>query len=63
MSYEIKVDKAKCIGCGSCEAICPRTFSLKDGKAIAKSPLTQEISCETEAKDSCPVDAITIKKK
>jgi ferredoxin len=63
MSYEIKVDKGKCIGCGSCEAICPKIFTLKDGKAIAKKAMVDKIDCEEEAKDSCPVGAISIAKK
>ncbi len=63
MVYEIKVDREKCIGCGSCEAICPKTFSMKDGKAIAKKATLEKIDCEEEARDSCPVGAISIKQK
>ncbi len=63
MAYGIKVDKNKCIGCGSCEAICPKTFVLKDGKAVAKQASVEKISCEEEAKDSCPVGAISVVKK
>ena len=63
MTYEIKVDKDKCIGCGSCEAICPERFVLKNGKAIAKKASVEELTCEEEARDACPVDAISVKKK
>lgn len=63
MGYEIRVDKEKCIGCGSCEAICSKTFMMKNGKAIAKKPTLEKLDCEEEARDSCPVDAISIQKK
>lgn len=62
MAYKIEVDKKKCIGCGSCEAICPESFFLKDGKANVKQPKKEKISCEEEAKNSCPTNAISIKK-
>ena len=54
----IKVDKEKCIGCGLCESLCPQVFVLKDGKAIVKAQ--KNIPCVKEAKDVCPVNAITI---
>ncbi len=63
MAYLIKVDKNKCIGCGSCEAICPKSFSLKNGKAIAVNASVEKIECEEEAKESCPVGAISVDKK
>lgn len=56
---KIKIDKDKCIGCGSCEAVCPKAFTLKDGKAIVKAQ-PKKITCEKEAADSCPVEAIEI---
>jgi len=56
---KVKVDKKKCIGCGSCEAVCPEVFGMKDGKAYAKVSETDK-KCAKEADDVCPVDAITI---
>ena len=59
----VKVDEEKCIGCGGCEATCPKTFEMKDGangmKAVVKAQ-PQEITCEKEAVDICPVDAISV---
>ena len=53
----VKVDAGKCIGCGSCSAICPDGFEMKDdGKAHVKNP---KAGCLDDAIDSCPVDAIT----
>ncbi len=49
----------ECIGCGSCVSICPSTFELKGSKAkVKKQP--DKISCEKEAEESCPVQAIKI---
>ncbi len=51
----VKIDKEKCIGCGSCCAICPEGFTLKNGKAVFK----KDVPCVDDAIDSCPVSAIT----
>jgi len=56
---KVKVDKNKCIGCGACEAVCPKVFKLVDGKAAAKVKETNE-KCAKEAVDSCPVQAISL---
>jgi len=55
----VSVDKEKCIGCGSCVAVCEKTFELKDGKAVVKSQ-PKEITCEKEAESICHTDAIKI---
>ena len=56
----IKVDKEKCIGCGSCSAICGEVFEMgDDGKAYVK--VQKKIPCVKEAIESCPVDAISNK--
>lgn len=51
----VKLDKDKCIGCGSCAAICPEGFALKNGKATLK----KNVPCVAEAIESCPVGAIS----
>ncbi len=53
----VKVDKETCIGCGSCEAVCPEGFKVENGKAHVKS---QDAKCAKEAAESCPVDAIKV---
>ncbi len=54
----IKINKGKCIGCGSCEAVCSEVFAMdSDGKAKVK--LQKKIPCVKEAIDICPVEAIT----
>ena len=57
---KISVDKNRCIGCGACVATC-ENFSMKDGKAFPKKSEVEKITCEKNAAESCPVDAISIK--
>jgi len=56
----IKVDEQKCIGCGACVSICPKSFEMKDGKAKPKKSEIDKLSCEKDAEGSCPVNAINI---
>jgi ferredoxin len=62
----------RCIGCGSCVAVCPKHWEMTDnGKA---KPINsekvgenyeldvKEASCNKEAADSCPVECIVLKK-
>ena len=56
----IKVNHDLCIGCGTCEALCPAVFKLNaESKA---DPISQDQSgCAKNAAESCPVQAIEIK--
>ncbi len=63
MTFEIRIDKDKCIGCGGCEAVCPKNFKMVNGKASVKKGLIDSLDCEEDAKDACPVGAISITKK
>ena len=57
-----KINKEKCIGCGTCESLCPDVFELKDdGKAYVKENANcDKAGCCKDAVESCPVDAITL---
>lgn len=57
---KIKIDTEKCIGCGSCSAVCPDCFEIgDDGKAhMIKEESSCGETCVKEAIDICPVDAI-----
>ena len=57
------VDKNECTGCSLCIDNCPAVFKMDtDDKAVVivdVVPKDQE-SCALEAKDNCPVTAISI---
>ena len=71
---EIILEKSKCIGCGSCVALCPKFFEMdEEGKVHLKGSEfdakteeeTLEISkteCAEETVEICPVQCIKIKK-
>ena len=55
----VSVNQQTCIGCGACEATCPKVFELKDGKAqIKKGQEKSKLPCVKEAIDICAVQAI-----
>ena len=62
MGKKISVNDDLCIGCGSCEAIAPDHFELKDdGKSHVKKQFAPEDEkVIKEAIDSCPVNAIEL---
>lgn len=56
---KIKINQETCIGCGSCQAVCPDCFELnQENKAIVKEQAKEQCSCIQEAIDICPVQAI-----
>ena len=61
MTYKITVND-ECIGCGACAATCDN-FEVKDGKAHAKKAEVDEVGCNQEAADVCPVDAIKVEEQ
>lgn len=61
---KIIFDEEKCIGCGSCQAVCPKFWKLADnGKAEYMGPQElKEEGCNKEAAQACPVQCIKIEK-
>ncbi len=60
-SFIVKLDQNKCIGCGSCAAVCPENFELQDsGKAHPLHEKIEELGCSQVAAESCPVQAINV---
>lgn len=70
---KIILEKEKCIGCGSCETLCPAHWKLTgDGKVelIGSKQVSgtdnfekevKGLGCNQAAADSCPVKCIKIK--
>ncbi|MBI2459074.1 MAG: ferredoxin [Parcubacteria group bacterium] len=55
----IKVIHDLCIGCGTCEVLCPAVFKLNvEGKVDVISQ--GDIECAKEAAEGCPTQAIEI---
>lgn len=69
---KIKLEREKCIGCGSCQALCPKYFELKeDGKSSVVGAQregeidileTEKIECADQAAQACPAQCIFIEK-
>jgi ferredoxin len=63
-------DRPECIGCGTCVAFCPKFWEMgNDGKSDLKGAKwvgkkqeleLDEISCNKEAAEACPVNCIHI---
>ena len=70
---KIILEREKCIGCGSCSAVCPKYFELKeDGKSSVIGAQrdqadndeleTEKIECAEAASEACPVQCIHVEK-
>ncbi len=68
---KIKLEREKCIGCGSCQALCPKYFEMKeDGKSSVIGAQrdanendeleTAKIECAETAAEACPTQCIHI---
>jgi|TARA_B100001971_G_C18110022_1_gene493655 ferredoxin len=58
--HKIEVDREACIGCGACTAQCDNFEMDGENKAKPKNAEVDEIGCNKDAKDVCPVDAIKV---
>jgi len=60
VARKVRVDQDTCIGCGTCEGICPEVFRLNEEKGkseVIKIEGGPEDLIQ-EAIDSCPMEAI-----
>lgn len=57
---KIKIENEKCIGCGTCAALAPNTFSMDGEKAIVNSDSTDDQDTVQMTVDSCPTQAIVL---
>jgi len=58
---KVKIDKDKCLGCGTCVAIASQVFEIaEDGKSKVKEGVDLEKNKDLiiQAKDNCPTQAI-----
>ena len=60
MSKKVYIDEEECIGCGSCEEICPEVFRLNEDtdKAEVIKPEGGPEDLVEEAMATCPVECI-----
>ena len=68
---KIVQERKKCIGCGSCAAVCDQYFemandglaSIKGGQIIGDNMALEipEAGCAKEAAEICPVQIISVK--
>ncbi len=60
MAKIVCVDEDECIGCGTCEAICPEVFKLDTdkGKSQVIKPEGGPEDLIDEAIEACPVSCI-----
>lgn len=70
---KVILDRDACIGCGSCQAVCPKYWEMvDDGKVnLLGSQKTEgekyeieltDIGCNQQAAEACPVQCIYIEK-
>ena len=57
---KISVDKDACIGCGACVSACEEGFRMEDNKSVPVKAEVDNISCQKEAADICPVNCIIV---
>lgn len=60
MGKSVYIDQEECIGCGTCQEICPEVFELDEetGKAIVIQAEGGPEDLIEEAMESCPVSCI-----
>ncbi|MDP2708955.1 MAG: ferredoxin [bacterium] len=56
----IKVNEELCIGCGTCEVLCPAVFKM-NAEAKAEVISQADSDCAKTAAESCPTQAIEVK--
>lgn len=60
MARKVYIDEDECIGCGTCEEICPEVFKLNEEteKAEVIDPAGSSEDKIEEAIEACPVECI-----
>lgn len=63
MTIKIIQDLDACIGCGACASVCPDNWVMDGGKSKPVKTEVEEVGCNQEAADVCPVKCIKIEKE
>ena len=58
--FKLIQDKEKCVGCGACVSVCDNWKIDDDGKAEPIKSEVEEIGCNKEAVEICPVQCIKV---
>ncbi|RLA80934.1 MAG: ferredoxin [Deltaproteobacteria bacterium] len=60
MGRKVYIDEEECVGCGTCEELCPEIFELDEetGRAKVIEPEVEDEGCVEEAMDTCPAECI-----
>ncbi len=72
---KIVLERDKCIGCGTCAALCPEFWEIEDAKAVLKGAQKKDenseeldaelddkqMECNKQCIDNCPVACIHLK--
>jgi ferredoxin len=59
VSKTVSVDFSSCEGCGTCEALCPEIFEMRDEKAWLLDESGGDCDL-VEAVQNCPTESITV---
>lgn len=60
-TWRVQVDPRRCIGSGVCTGAAPKHFVLVNGLSSPVAELITPDDGVTDAADSCPVEAITVR--
>ncbi len=61
--YKVEVDEKTCIGCSACTVACDNFIISGDKAKPVNDTIEQaDFKANNEASESCPVQAITVKK-
>jgi ferredoxin len=59
----VEVDRARCVGSGTCEALAPAVFEVDDDGVLAvlhSQPAEDEVPDVRDAVDACPTRALAL---
>tara|TARA_Y100000310_G_scaffold333613_1_gene411514 strand:- start:1324 stop:1518 length:195 start_codon:yes stop_codon:yes gene_type:complete len=61
--FKIVFEREKCIGCGTCAALCSENWELEGDKSKPKKLELDEVGCNKDAEQNCPVNCIHVEER